>query len=246
MRIVVRVDDLGWTADEVPDQYPIKLPDMGLALAQRFHAAMQGVPYLGALIPATIADDPQAQAWLAAKPVGLTVAMHGWDHTPRNGENSEFMGLTLDECRERLERGQHLVESLTGAYAEHFVAPFNHFGGPLLDALALEGVRYAWGGGTMRSEQPSDWPTQPPIDRSLGVVHFVPSWARLYGSTRWPFGSAPVLLEELPRVLDYPGTAVLVMHLPWELTRGGPDFEGVAQFAARFGEHIISPAEFVA
>src|SRR5688572_17933391 len=69
-QFVLRVDDVGWTARPI-DPAPLKAPDVGLELAQRFHRALGGIPYLAGLIPATIRHDDEAQAWLASKPEGM-------------------------------------------------------------------------------------------------------------------------------------------------------------------------------
>jgi hypothetical protein len=219
----------------------MKAPDHGLELARRFHAAMQGIPYLGAIIPACV--DADGVAWLQSRPDGLTAALHGWDHYPPGGVRSEFHNCNLDGARALLERGRHHLG--LGDLA-HFVPPFNAVEEVLPEACYLEGLHYIWGGGSHGVAQPSDWATQPP-PYPLGRVTFVPSWAPTYGATRWRMSAEgpPPLLETLPALLEREGCAVVTLHICWEAAHDAERFDGVRRLVDLIGAHVISPAQYV-
>lgn len=244
MKLCIRVDDLGWTDQESANP-PAKTADVGLELAQKFHAAMQGRPYLGAVIPAAIDDD--GRAWLASKPDGLTIALHGWSHDSGGGAFSEFHRDDTDAVREKIAKGQQRIFGKESEnWTRHFVAPFNAYTPTLLDAMWHEGIRYAWGGTAPNTRAPSSWPT-PPQPFEVGRMLFVPSWDPLYSATYWRMSAgAEPLMDVLPGVIDLPGKAVLTLHLPWELSKGGPSFGGVSDLVDRYGHAMISAEEYLA
>jgi hypothetical protein len=230
VNFMIRVDDLGWTPD--------KEPDAGLDLAKRFHEAMAGLPYLGGIIPAMLDDD--ALAWLSSKPAGLTIALHGWDHSRVDGVDSEFRGKDLDECREMLYRGQKRMD---GPHF-HLIPPFNSVEPDLPEACYLEAIRYIWGGGRHDRKEPSMWAT-PPQPYPLGRVTFVPSWIPTYAATLWRMSEeCPPLTEKLPRLLDRLGKAVITLHITWESARCD-DLEGVRWLVDQIKDRVISPDEFL-
>lgn len=230
MKFCVRVDDLGWT-DQVTAVDPIKEPDRGLRYAQFFHAAMSGAPYLGAVIPTAL--DSDGQAWLWSQPQGLTPAAHGWSHCRVDGVDSEFRNLSLDHIRVRLENARLLIGTV-----RHFVPPFNALEPNLPEAAYLEGTRYIWGA-------PSHWPT-PPQPYPVGRLTLVPSWLPTYSVTEGRMSSQmKPLLETLPHLLKFPGQAVITLHIPWELAKTGPTFDGVRRMVALLGNRIISPEEYI-
>jgi hypothetical protein len=224
MKFGMRVDDLGWQSTGVVDP--------GLRLAQRFHAAMAGLPYLGGVIPAAL--DDAGVAWLVSKPTGLTIAIHGWDHGTVDGVRSEFRGKDLGMCRRLIDRGQKLM----GGPYQHFIPPFNSLEPDLPEACYHEGIRYIWGA-------PSSWPT-PPQPYPLERVTFVPSWERTYAATLWRMGPDDIpLLEMLPRIMDLPGKAVICLHATWEAAKS-EDFKGVRWLVDLIGDRVISPDEYLA
>jgi hypothetical protein len=229
MKIAIRCDDIGWT-DKAAEPMPMKQRDVGFELAQRFHAAMGGVPYLGAIIPSMA--DGEAVEWLQSKPAGLVPALHGWDHRMREGERSEFAGLSVVAMRDLLDNGRAVI-----GRTRHLVPPFNAMAPGLAEACFHEGVKYVWGG-------PVEWPTPPsPLELEQGTL-LIPAWARIYGATNWPQGTCRPLLETCePSFLDLPGLAVLTLHITWEAARD-PDFRGIARLAGRIGPWTISPDEF--
>ena len=230
MKLAIRVDDLGWTATETATP-PIKETDIGLRLAQAFHAAMGGTPYLGAVIPSTL--DGEGLAWLDSNPEGLTVALHGFTHRKSGTVANEFHGMDELRCRNRL---GHATKAL-GRRTTHFVPPFNGINTELVDALWYEGVRYIWGA-------PSEWET-PPQPYGMGKLLFVPSWLPLYGAAQCRMNDqTPALIPNIPRVMQLPGQAVLTLHITWEAAHDD-DFAGVRKLVDMIRRNVITPAEFV-
>lgn len=238
MKFCIRVDDLGWTSESLSEP-PLKRPDVGLRLAREFHAAMSGLPYLGAVIPT--AADAGGREWLASAPAGLTVALHGLDHRRVDDVDCEYRGRSLDEVRERIALGR---EFLGSAETVHLVPPFNGLEPVVAEACKHEGIRYVWGGAQPNVRQPSTWPT-PPQPHDWGRVTFVPSWAPLYGATLWRMGPDDVpLMDVLPSMIEAPGRAVLTLHLPWENAKA-PDFRGVRELVELIGPNVISVEEYL-
>lgn len=233
MQLVVRVDDVGWASNRVPDP--------GLALARRFHAAMQGLPWLAGIIPACL--DDEAYGWLRSNPPGVTIALHGWNHNGVDGGNSEFAGRDLESCRNRIDRGARPLRD-AGIVVEHLVLPWNAYEDPLCEACYHEGIRYIWGGGNHCVTPPSRWPTPPP-PYPLGRIVFIPSWAPLYGAVCWQMGADDRPLENvLPFLVDLPGSAVLTLHITWEISRHG-DLRGVKRLIELIGHRIVSPEQYL-
>lgn len=232
MRFCLRVDDFGWVANSVPDRK--------LSLAQKMHATFQGLPYLGAVIPSTL--DHDGLAWLQSAPAGVTIAMHGFNHSySEDGCASEFRNCDLQRCRQRIGWGKN---SLKDVAIRHFVLPFNAYAPDLSEACYLEGMGYIWGGGGHDYTHPSPWPT-PPQPYSLGRTVFVPSWAPTYAACLWRMGSEDVpLCESLPRLLELPGRAVITLHITWEAAHCA-DFRGVRWLVERIGDRVITPEEYL-
>jgi hypothetical protein len=224
MQFVIRCDDFGFLPS-TPKQ-----SDVGLRLARRFHEALSGLPYLAGIIPAFV--DSGGLTWLSSKPAGLTIALHGWDHSRVDGVDSEFRGKSLEECREMLYRGQKL---LNGPHA-HLIPPFNGMEPDLPEACYLEGIKYIWGA-------PSSWPT-PPQPHGIGRITFVPSWKPLYAATLWQIGRDDSPLNGiLPSLLGQPGKAVITLHVTWEAAKC-QNFEGVCWLVDLIGDRVISPDEY--
>ncbi len=227
MIFCVRVDDVGWT-HESSTPPPLKKPDQGLREAARLHAALGGLPWLAAVIPATL--DAAGAAWLASRPDGLEVALHGWDHQRVDGIDSEFRGRPEAQCRWMLRDGLAALGPTL-----HFVPPFNALEPALLDALAKENFRFLWG---------NLWETPAPPFRSGGMTH-IPAWRRLYGATRRRMsGSAPALIHEIPKVIDEKGFAVITLHLPWEAAEES-GFSGVRELAGLIRHNTVSPSRYL-
>jgi hypothetical protein len=228
MKFALRVDDLGWIPTDP------KEPDRGLRLTRQFHAAMQGLPYLGGVIPGVL--DLDGLTWLQSRPEGLTIAIHGWDHQKVDGVESECRNKSLAECRGMIAAGRILLIGNNGA-VPHFVPPWNAVEPDLPEACHLEGVRYIWGA-------PSDWPT-PPQPHPMGRVTFVPSWRPTYAATLWRMSAeTPPLSETLPELLCQPGRAVICLHLTWEAVKCD-DFRGVRWLVDLIRERVITPEEFL-
>lgn len=232
MKFAIRVDDLGWTHVPRRDEPNRKKRDIYFAAASEFHEAMGGFPYLGAVIPSE--TDDLALSWLKkAREGGLTVALHGWDHSMREGARNEFEGLSMPTIRELLDRGQKLVGP-----TPHLVPPFNATVPQLAEACFHEGVKYIWGG-------PVKWATPPsPVELDKGV-RLIPAWDRLYSATRWQQGEQPPILAQLAGNWweKAPGLAVITLHLPWEFARD-PRLLGVRELVSRVAEHLITPDAF--
>jgi len=226
LRLTIRADDLGWDVKQ-PDKI-----DRGLSLARRFHDAMQGVPYLGAVIPSCV--DADGRAWLRSRPKGLTVAMHGVTHNMVSpGVESEFAGLTRTKCMVMIGSGQRRL----GVPTQHFVAPFNHYGEFLGDALADCGIIYHWYGDTPEQEP------MPP-KRSERFV-WIPVWRPLYGMTAWRVADdRPSILDVLAGLNGSIQSAIVTLHITWEAAFP-PEFDGVREFVKTYGQHVITPDEYV-
>lgn len=224
-KIMVRVDDIGWT-DEVLN-YPIKKPDAGLRIAQQFHHAMGGLPYLAGVIPACV--DHEGLTWLRTKPSGMTIALHGWDHgADRVDERDEFSARSVDEIRDRIDRGQKLIGP-----TEHLIPPYNAVPEVLCRAVWHEGIRYVWVG----AEYGTWW--------RINNINVIGSDAFLCGATRWQQGIRdPIVNVSIQNVLrESSRWAVLTLHLPWEWARD-PEFNGVRELVAILTDHIISPVDY--
>lgn len=226
MKFAIRVDDFGWKPTKEG-----KERDLGLQEARRFHECFAGFPYLGAVIPADA--DEEGRAWIATKPAGLTVALHGWDHSTPGGARNEFEGFSIDAMREKLEAGQKRVGP-----TPHFVPPFNSISPGLAEACFHEGVRYIWGA-------PVRWDTPPsPIELDKGV-RFLPSWDRFYAATRWQQGDQAPLLAQLSGNWwkSAPGLACITLHITWELARDH-QLRGVRELVSLVAEHLVTPYHF--
>ncbi len=223
MKFCIRVDDLGWNLD--------KSPDMCLQFARKFHEAMAGVPYLGAVIPYCL--DKAGQSWLQSEPTGLTVAMHGFRHEPyMKGEPSEFYGCTLSKCKELI----HIASLMLGIETRHFVAPWNHYTDDLHEALAAEGFDLRWMGPEAGSV--------PPLPEFRHYLR-IPAWRRLDGAFRWRMGPEDEpLLEILSELTERPGQAVISLHVTWEGSKGD-DFRGVREFVQKYGDAVITPDQYL-
>ena len=219
MRIAIRLDDIGLQ--------PFAGTDAGLQLARACHDAMQGSPYLGAVIPASL--DDEGRGWLKSRPQGMTVAMHGVTHKMvAERIESEFAGRERRECATMIELGMLML----GVPVDHFVAPYNHYGANLDEALADNGIRYHWTGPTIEND-PS------PVVH-MGRYVAVPAWKPLYGALLWPPGPGRPLCESIPMIMERPGMAVLTLHATWEASQG-KEFKGIRWLIERYADRIISP-----
>lgn len=230
MKLVVRVDDFGWTDREW--RVPVKHRDIGLCLARRFHSALGGVPYLAAVIPSAL--DSGGMDWLASRPAGLTVAAHGYNHVPgTGGVHSEMHGLQYEQMRHALSLVRHVLGP-----TPHFVPPFNALESQQPEALWHEGFRYVWGA-------PSEWPTPPEPRTIYRDLMLVPAWLPLYGASVFRMSAdARPLVDVLPRVMQLPGAAVLTLHLPWEFSRD-PELTGLRQLVAMIRDSVITAEQYL-
>jgi hypothetical protein len=226
LNFCIRVDDFGYLPGTP------KPVDKGLQLAQRFHEVMSGLPYIAGVIPACL--DADGLKWLATRPIGLQIALHGWDHRMVDGVDSEFRGLDGRGCRDRIASGQQVLNGI-GCLTEHFIPPFNAIEPLLPEACYFEGIRYIWGA-------PSDWPT-PPQPHPMGSLMFVPSWKPLYAASLWQIGNDDRPLSgALQQIFDLPGKAVITLHITWEAAKCA-DFRGLLWLIDLIGDRVISPAE---
>ncbi len=224
MRICVRVDDIGFRP-----HYEL---DDGLEMAQEFHAAMRGHPYLAGAIPGIL--DNGGAAWMRSRPVGMTAAMHGWRHCPgAMGGACEFEGMSRDECAGLLRQALGVLGPV-----RDFIPPRNAVTDELLDACALEGLSRVWGQ-PYAAEDP-----YPPEPSRCG--RFVPSWLPLYGATRWRMADDRIpVLDALDTLNERDGTFPVVLHITWEASLSHWSFDGVGELIRRFGDRMISPDEYM-
>jgi hypothetical protein len=227
MKFCIRVDDIGWAAS--------KKIDHSLQLAREFHAAMQGLQYLAAVIPAWVGS--KGLEWLASKPEGMAIALHGWSHKP-----DELRDRPIERLRDMIDNGARPLRN-AGITIEHFVLPFNIYGTDLSFACFHEGIKFIWGGGTHDTVSPANWPTPPqpyPLDR----ITFVPSWLPTYAAALWKMGEDDTpLIETLPVILDNPGKAIITLHITWEAAHGS--FKGVEWLVSQIKDRVITPAEYL-
>lgn len=221
MKLVLRVDDVGLI--------PHGGQDRGLELAKRFHDAMDGLPYLTAVIPGIL--DRSGVEWIRSRPARMTVALHGWTHAKgMSGGECEYQGMGRGMCIYALERGLGIL----GDGILDFVPPWNATTPELLGACRRVGLNRIWGQ-PYASERPF-----PPEPKDFGL--FIPSWIPLYGATAWRMADdRPALLDVLPAVGDV--TAVMVLHITWEASFS-KTFDGVKRLIAEYGDTFISPEEY--
>jgi hypothetical protein len=223
------VDDCGF----LPTDAPKKLPDKGLVLMKAFHLAMQGMPYLGAVIPACL--DREGRDWLESQPKGLTVAMHGFRHQQiRPGLQSEFAEVGFVKCDSWIEAAKKMLKVPT----QHFVAPFNSYTTDLSNALLRHGFNIHWMG-------ISESPDIPMIKWEPGLTE-IWCWSPLYSATLWKMSPESIpLVRTLPSVIGRPGTAVICLHITWEAAKCDNDFTGIRWLVDQVGDRLISPDEFL-
>jgi len=230
MKFCIRVDDIGWTPTESSTP-PIKEPDAGLELAQKFHEAMNGLPYLAGVIPGFM--DEIGLNWLRSRPTGLTVALHGWNHALSGGDRDEFAYHNVGQIRHKLALGQALIGP-----TEHYIPPFNAVSDKLPAAAWNEGIRYIWGA-------QKAWPT-PPSPYYLYKCLFIPAWAPLYGASGWAQNcDSQPLLTTVSNVLDTTGYAVISLHITWEAGKESGTFWSLRKLVNLIQDSVISPQDFV-
>lgn len=229
MRFCIRVDDVG-LLDAEAETPSGKAYDGDCAVSRRFHDALQGLPYLAAVVPAAL--DGDGRKWIRERPHGMTVAAHGFDHDASTRD--EMHGLSVAGMRDRIARARDVL----GPGVACYVPPFNAFESGLAEACWHEGIRSIWG-------LQSRWPTPPqpwPIYRDLV---FVPAWDVLYGATRWEQSGQRRLLTMINYgLLSLPGIAVLTMHTTWEMSRD-PEFKGVRELVGAIRDHVITPDAYL-
>lgn len=230
MKFVIRVDDIGWTA-EPAEEKPLKKPDAGLRHAKRLHEALGGIPWLAGVIPAAL--DNEGRAWLASRPPGLTVAMHGVTHRRTDGFDSEFRGRTTPDCEGALRRGIDLL----GMKTRHFIPPFNCADPELMLALRATGFEAVWGQYSTMITPPS----------KVQGLTFVPSLFDLYSSTLAGMGPGQEpLVGKINQFLAADGYAVITLHVTWELAKCDQgNFQGVRELCRRLEDRVISPDRYL-
>lgn len=222
MRLMLRVDDIGWR--------PHNEIDSKLVLARAFHAILDDRPYLAGVIPGIL--DADGLAWIRSKPSGMTVALHGWKHeTGMDGGGCEFEGMGTALCNYLLERGLSLIGPVSD-----FIPPQNATTPELLGACRRQGLR-VWGQ-PCTSETPL-----PPEEKDFGT--FISAWVPLYGATKWRIAEdRPAILDVLSGMVEHDGAAIVTIHLTWEagLSRS---LDGVRQFADQYGDRLITPDQYL-
>lgn len=226
MRFVVRIDDIGWKPEHKIDQ--------GLELAQQLHIRMNGAPYVAAIIPTAL--DPAGLQWLKSKPAGLTVAVHGLDHS-----EVEFRNLDQAQMHARIaEAKQQLCE----VDCRDLVLPFNQYESGLSSVCTDLGIDRIWGGGNHIKTDPSIGDT-PPTPYPLEKCIFIPSWKPTYAATLWRIRDDILGLNNtLPWLSLFPGKAVIVLHITWEASYSST-LAGIRWLAESIGDKIISAEEYL-
>jgi hypothetical protein len=225
MNFCIRIDDIGLR--------PHHVKDAGLQLAQTMHSVMGGVPYLAAVIPGIL--DAAGAKWIRSKPEGMTIALHGWDHSIGcNGGENEFERLGLSTCCSMLSRGLRMIEGSKPII--DFVPPFNAVTDELLLACRRSGINYVWG-------QPYASPhPYRPERKEWGI--YLPSWTPLYGMTIWSIPDRGPIIEKLRQLRKSKDVAIVVLHLTWEASFTDT-LSGLKALVTEFGSQIISPHEYI-
>lgn len=230
MKFLIRVDDIGMRPEEAPIP-PGKKWDHGLKMAMEFDDALDGLPWMAACVPMLCDEDGIARI---RSRHNITVALHGWDHCEVMGARNEFEGLSVDACREKIDKSQKHIGP-----TKFFVPPWNAYTSNFVEAAWHEGIRHVF-------VAPEEWPTPPsPVNMGKGVK-FWPAWFPLYGALGWRQSneSCDRILSTIPSLLDHPGRAVLTLHITWEAARD-PKFKHVQDLAKMIKDHIVTAEEFV-
>lgn len=79
----------------------------------------------------------------------LDIALHGYSHQVNTSkESSEFAGLDYDSQVERLSKGRHALEEMTGTLVKNFIPPWNQYDKNTLQALEELGFKILSAGWT--------------------------------------------------------------------------------------------------
>lgn len=199
-KLILRVDDCGWTPD--------KADDRGLAYFREWRDAfgIAGCPVYYGFIPTTLGV--RELAWLVDNLTAEeVVSVHGWDHE-RGPVSAERMHLALD-----LFRGA----SLSPAYYPTYIPPFNAYDHQTLSDWRNAGFFTGRHGGTRAQAvffggfhddaQSLDFGPEPAIV-CTDLLH-IPAFKPLYER-------AGPILERLPQYLDCPYPLVVTLHATWD------------------------------
>ena len=217
MKFVILTHDVGWTSTAIQPE-PLKAPDVGLELAKRFNDAMQGEPWLAAVIPTCL--DDEGRKWIAEQ-YNIRCALHGVTH-----QRGEFDDDTRETMKEKLVKAM-----IDFPFTNHFVPPFNKVKAKMLKVLPEIGLENLWSGNSMED---------PVLDEETGLL-VIPCHPALYSTTKWIMDPKMIpLVKTLPKLKDEPGAGVITLHLPWEHAHD-PTFSAVAEMVQFIKDDIISP-----
>jgi hypothetical protein len=225
MNFCIRIDDIGLR--------PHSGKDAGLLLARKMHEVMSGVPYLAGVIPGIL--DASGAKWIRSQPEGMTIALHGWDHSVGcNGSQNEFEELGFSTCCSMLSRGLRIIEGAKPIV--DFIPPFNAVTDELLLACRRSGLRNVWG-------QPyaSSHPYRP--ERKLWGI-YMPSWTPLYGMTLWNVPDRGPVIDKLRAMKTSREIAIVVLHLTWEASFSD-ELKGLKALVTELRPQIVSPHKYI-
>lgn len=228
-RFLVRVDEYPhWLADDEPQRY-------GTQAFERFHDIMRsaGVPYLLAVVPQPSQRplDPRAVGCRELSDVEISVlrrvqteavelAVHGLDHRTRDVHSrrqSELLGRSPDELRERVARADELLEPL-GERSRVFVPPWNRFDACQWPVLS---DRYDVICGGPESVMQVGFHGSP---MWWGDAVYLPSYPPFYEHARAIEPAARRAIERRGG-----GWIPIVLHWGWEADDGWHDLEALAR-----------------
>lgn len=228
-RFLVRVDEYPhWLADDEPLRY-------GTEAFERFHDIMHsaGVPYLLAVVPQPSQrpldpggvgcrqlSDTEVAVLRRVQSEGVELAVHGLDHRTRDAHprrQSELLGRSPEQLRERLARADELLEPV-GGRPRVFVPPWNRFDACQWQTLA-ERYDVVCGG--------------PESVMQVGF-HGSPTWwdDAVYLPSYAPFYEhAQVIEPAARRAIDRRGGGwiPIVLHWGWEAEDGWHDLQALAR-----------------
>jgi SAM-dependent methyltransferase len=151
MKVILRVDDLGW----VP---PDKLADKDLAYVDRWLAAgkLHGVPGAFGVMPAVLGRE--ACRAIQERIPGPYLAVHGWDHVHR-----AVVGIgEMADGRDMLGR------------TEQYIPPFNEYDVSTMLYWERVGGRLFYGGFKGEHHHLAAWP------QTFGKLTHIPAWRPSY------------------------------------------------------------------